>query len=177
MALKKLLIQIAATMALTAAAASAQADTYQFTLSGDYSASWQLTSSPLPDIAGDGQSFTLWDVAGSFPGATQALADLTFYHADLGGGFEIDDFYGDATLLITDGAQLYTGTEDSPTFTLGTFHLTEYQGTGNYTLTVTNVSAVPEPASVALLLGGLGLMGTAAARRRRSENEAALDNA
>ncbi|WP_422015167.1 PEP-CTERM sorting domain-containing protein [Roseateles sp.] len=172
MNVKSLLSKIATAAALTAAAAAAQADTYQFTLTGAYNATWQMQSTIEPDDPYEGQGFIVWDVAGTFPGASTGLVDLTFYHGDLGGGVQIDDFYGDATLLIADGPQLYTGSELNPTFNLGTFALTEYQGTASYTLTVTNLSAVPEPASIALLLGGLGLVGAAAARRRKTEEEA-----
>ncbi|PZP29436.1 MAG: hypothetical protein DI603_17390 [Roseateles depolymerans] len=177
MNLKKFLTRVTAAAAMAAAAVGAQADTYQFTLTGDYNATWLLASSPTPDDYGDGQGFVIWDVEG-FADASEGVADVYFWSGDIGGGLQVNDFYGgDFALVSTDGPQLYTGTEDAPTFTLGTFSLTEYQGSGTYTLTVTNVSAVPEPASVALLLGGLGLVGAAAARRRRSENEEALDNA
>ena len=101
-----------------------------------------------------------------FPDSALGLADVYFYNGSIGGGVEIDDLYGGSTLLSTDGPQLYTGSEDAPTFTVGSFALTEYQGTGNYTLTITNISAVPEPATIAMLLGGLGIVGFTARRRQ-----------
>lgn len=138
----------------------ANATVYQFELTGDYTASWELDSAADPDLSETGVGFLLWDVEGAFPGSLFDVVDLTFYSADIGGGMEILDFYGDSLLLITDGPQLYTGTESTPFFTLGTFSLTEFMGSGAYTLTVTqaDAAAVPEPATGALLLGGLGLI-------------------
>jgi hypothetical protein len=73
---------------------------------------------------------------------------------------------------LTDGPQLYTGSEDSPMFSLGTFFLTEFEGTQTYILTVTQADTgdgtdVPEPASAALLIGGLGAMYALRKRKTR----------
>lgn len=151
----------------------ANAATYQFNLTGGYTASWTLNSTVSPDVVYDGEGFILEDIDGNFPGSLINFVDLSFYSTAIGGGLEILDYYGDTLLLSTDGFQLYTGSEDSPTFRLGTFALTEYQGTETYTLTVTDLDAVPppsndvpEPATGALLFAGLGLM--AAARKRRN---------
>ncbi|WP_229257510.1 PEP-CTERM sorting domain-containing protein [Duganella callida] len=138
------------------------AATYQFSLTGDYTASWQLDSNPAPDGYSLGIGFTLFDVQGSYTGALLPVADLTFFHSSQDGGLAIDDFYGGMTLLVADGTQLYSGSEDAPVFKLGTFALTEYQGSGHYSL---SVSAVPEPATYGMLLAGLSLV--AVARRRR----------
>ena len=171
-------LKSAAAIALLFSAGVANAALYQFNLTGDYTASWQLNSTVVADAAGEGEGFILWDVEGNFPGSLFDVADLTFYNEAIGGGMEILDFYGETLLLVTDGPQLYTGSEETPTFLLGTFNLTEYLGSGAYTLTVTDLDAgpgpgpdpdptdVPEPATAAMLLGGLGLM--YASRKRRN---------
>ena len=163
-------LKSAAIAVMLFSAGVANAGLYQFNLTGDYTASWQLESTVVSDIDATGEGFVLWDVEGNFPGSLfGVVADLTFYNAAIGGGMEILDFYGDTLLLSTDGPQLYTGGETNPVFRLGTFGLTEFMGTGSYTLTITDLDAgpspVPEPASTAMLLGGLGLM--YASRKRR----------
>ena len=148
----------------------AHAGLYQFNLTGDYTASWQLDSTLESDAAGEGEGFLLIDIEGDFPGSVFNYVDLTFYHDSEGGGLAIYDYYNDFTLLLTDGPQLYTGSEFMPTFLLGSFNLTEYEGSGSYTLTITDLDApptdVPEPASGAMLLGGLGMLYAARQRRR-----------
>jgi hypothetical protein len=158
-----------ATMLFSAGVANAAL--YQFQLTGDYTASWQLNSTVSPDAVGEGEGFVLEDVFGDFPGSFFDYTDLTFFSEAIGGGMQIEDYYGDSVLLSTDGVQLYTGSEFSPTFRLGKFALSEYLGTGRYSLTITDLDAVPppvdvpEPASTALLLGGLGVL--LASRKRR----------
>jgi hypothetical protein len=165
-------LRTVAVAALLLSAGVANAALYQFNLTGAYTASWQLNSTVTADDAGNGVGFVLYDVDGSFPGATLGVADLYFFNAAENGGLEIYDFYADSDLLLTDGPQLYSGAEQgNVTFLLGSFGLTDFNGSGTYTLTVTNLDAptppgtVPEPATAAMLIGGLGLL--AAARRRR----------
>jgi hypothetical protein len=162
-------LRSAAVAVMLFAAGVANAGVYQFNLTGDYTASWRLNATVAPDDGTTGQDFVVWDVAGTFPGASLGIVDLTFYNAALGGGLQIEDFWGSMTLVSTEGAQLYTGPESAPVFRLGTFGLTEFLGSGTYTLMVTEVNAgpvnVPEPATGALLFGGLGLM--YALRKRR----------
>lgn len=164
-------LRSAAVVVMLFSAGVANAGLYQFALTGDYTANWRLNSTVDPDIAADGQAFVIFDVPGTFPGASTGVADLTFYNAINGGGLDIYDFSADTVLLSADGAQLYTGLESAPTFRLGTFGLSEFGGgQGRYTLTVTDLDAgtVPEPATGALLFGGLGLI--YALRKRRDGN-------
>lgn len=170
-------LKAAAAVAVLFSASLANAALYQFNLTGDYTASWQLDSAVAPDFAIEGMGFGFFDVEGNFPGSLLDLADVTFYNGALGGGLEILDFYGDEYLLVTDSVQLYAGTDEAPTYLTGTFALAQFAGPGTYTLTVTNLDAgpgpdpdpadVPEPATAAMLLGGLGLM--VASRKRRSK--------
>lgn len=160
-------LRIAAVAVMLFSAGVAQAALIQFNLTGDYTASWQLDTSVPPYDPTPGLWVTYIDVPGTFPGASSPVVDITFYTPALDGGFEIYDFNADALLVATTGPQLYTGPETNPTFTLGTFDLTDFDGPGLYTLTISAVTdaAVPEPATGALLLGGLALLATARKRR------------
>lgn len=165
MNVKRILSQVAVSAVLLWTGV-ANAALYQFNLTGDYTAQWKLDSNVTPDIFEDGVGFAVFDVEG-FPDAIFSVADVYFFSAANGGGLLIEDFYLGLPLLISDGPQLYTGTEDNPVFKLGTFALTEYQGSGSYTLNISNISAVPEPATYGMLLAGLGLMGATLRRRRQ----------
>ncbi len=156
-----------AALALCAATA-AQADPYNFVVTGDYSASWQMDSSPTPDDWGDGFRFVLSDYPGNFPGSTNGTVSISFYSDGAGGGMVLNDLASFTMLLNTASEQLYTGTEAAPTFKLGSFAMTGWGDGTEYTLTISNAAAVPEPESYALMLGGLGLVGMAVARRRKS---------
>lgn len=160
-------LRTAAVAVLLFSSGVAHAALIQFNLTGDYTASWQLDTSQPPEDPFIGLWATYGNVTGSFPGATQPGLYVTFYSPALDGGFEIfDNNLGDA-LVATAGPQLYTGLETDPVFLLGTFALTDYDGPGIYLLTISEVVAeavVPEPATGAMLLGGLALM--VASRRR-----------
>jgi len=163
MTLKRLISNAAVATALLCTGA-ANAALYQFTVSGDYAATWRLDSSTIPGVVFPGVGFIYGDVAGIYENAVSELADVAFFNGSLGGGLSIEDFYGEQFLLIADGPQLYSGSEAAPAFLTGSYTLHQYQGTGTYTVTI---SAVPEPATYGMLLAGVGLVGIALRGRQR----------
>jgi len=160
-------------LALSSAAALA-GPVYKFELTGAYAATWQLTTPVVPDDSFAGQQFTIWNVVGTFENASTSMVDLTFFSSADGGGLNIYDFAAHTNLLSTDGPQLYTGAEGAPAILSGTFNLTQFQGVGQYTLTVTEVTAIPEPATMLLTCCGL-LIVTTVARRKRPAGAAERD--
>jgi hypothetical protein len=158
----KRLLGTTAVAATFLCAGAANAELYQFTLSGDFSASWQLDSEAIPDLVIDGVVIGYLDIAGTYANAVSNVADIYFFPASNGGGLFIDDYVGEQTLLSTYGPEIYTGSPESPVFVPGTYALTDVNDVGSYTLTI---SPVPEPATYAMLLGGLVLTGAALRRR------------
>lgn len=154
------MLRNAAAVAVLLTAGVANAAILQFTVTGDYSATWQMDSASAPDEYATELGTIFWDVAGNFPGTSGNVVDVAFFNGGFGGGLSLYDYAGDVYALIADGLQIYTGTEIAPVFGPGTFDLTEYEGTGRYVLTITELAdaAVPEPATGALLLGGVALL-------------------
>jgi len=157
-----------AALAASTAATSADAALLQFTITGDYNASFLIDESPTPDFVLDGWMFAVVGVAG-FPNATTGtLGDITFFNKDFGGGILVSDTGGGFDYLFdaSDLDQYYTGPESAPTFRLGTYTLDGLTTRGSFTLTIAQAAAVPEPASWALMIGGFALAGAAMRRRQ-----------
>jgi hypothetical protein len=162
-------ILLAGTAAI-ALAAPATAATYLFELTGNYTATFQLQSSPTPtQVFPD--SFSVANVSGTYQGVAGTKTPF-FYIASIGGGFGLKNSNNNQFPLVSDGPQLFTGTVAAPTFKTGTFSLVQFNGAGRYALTITNLDApaptVPEPATWAMMIGGFGVIGAASRRRTRS---------
>ncbi len=148
-------------------ATQAQADTIDnFTYQeGDNTFTWQLPSSPtlLPENFFPGSGFDITDVTYSENDILQNPAVLTFSSLPYGGFFLWDNYQG----VLSFGSQLYSGTEDAPTFLEGTYSLPDiFSGSDpNGTATLT-IKSVPEPSSLMLLgMGMLALLGLALKKR------------
>lgn len=157
----------------------ADAALIQFTISGTDTlspidptfiefASFQLDSNPLIDAvnAVPGQGFAIADVMGIFqygPITLSSPQPISFFTTALNGGLLI----GDGTLLAFDGPQLYFGTEAEPEFQTGSFTLIDVASRSPISLTISTISAIPEPASWAMMLAGFAMIGGAARYRRR----------
>jgi hypothetical protein len=155
------LLATAAILTLTAGAANA-ATTLKFVLTGDVDAVWTLPASPVPDFTFPAGGFSLSNVAGTLGGQPATIDTLELFADASFGGLSL---ISGQTVFFSQGPQLYTGPDATPTFRTGVFTLARVTSdfSGDGTLTVTN--AVPEPASWAMMIAGFGLVGAAMRRR------------
>lgn len=163
-------------------ATPADAALLQFTISGTDTlspidptfvefASFQLDSNPMidPVNVAPGLGFAIADVMGIFQYGPITLSSqsISFFTTALSGGLLIGDGTAEGTLLAFDGPQLYFGTEAEPEFQTGSFTLIDAASRSPISLTISTVSAIPEPASWTMMLGGFGMIGGAVRYRRR----------
>ncbi len=142
-------------LAIAATATAAKADTFKLTGDGD-TYTFSIASSPTVTEIPFG--FIVNDVTVTEDGVATPNSTLTFFDTASDGGLQIQP---NANTLVFDSDQLYSGTNDSPTFLLGTFKLTDMLTTGTITSSSSKTDpSVPEPSSLALMAtGALGFAG------------------
>lgn len=154
--MKKYMLMLAAGAATLVAATSAQAVPYSFVITGSQTIKFVLNSSPTPNTVDSGNFFRIDGKSGTINGAAASF-DLGFGSPTYFFNFGLFNNSIGSSIFST-GTPLYTGTEAAPTFKTGTFSLDP-----GYSLTI---SAVPEPASWAMLIAGFGAIGGVMRRRR-----------
>jgi hypothetical protein len=95
-------------------------------------------------------------------------ANIFFYTPFSAGGFDIFNSATNASIARVTGAQLFSGTNQAPIFSMGSYKLNGLLPFSGGTLTISAVnSAVPEPATWAMMILGMGAVGYAMRRRQK----------
>jgi hypothetical protein len=128
-----------------------------------WNVSFTLDSAPMPTEANP-VVFRIADVQVNTIDGVQ-LAEISFYTAANLGGFSA--YWDNNMLADTTGMQLYTGKTSSPAFAPGSYSLTGYTNETGGTLNIRSVNAaVPEPATWALMILGMGAIGVTMRRQK-----------
>ena len=140
-----------------------------FELTGSHQASFQIDTETMPSSFSTnafGSQFFLENVSGVFGGVegkatlafgTNLFADLNIFGTNLG-----------FVLLSNNALDLFTGNPADPVFALGTFNLSNTFIGQNDVLTISQVTAVPEASTWAMMILGFASVGLVAYRRKRA---------
>ncbi|HEY6413048.1 MAG TPA: PEP-CTERM sorting domain-containing protein [Edaphobacter sp.] len=149
-------------LALAATATVAKADTFKLTGEGNV---FTFSLDASPSVIEIPFGFEV-NVTVTENGVSQSGSTLTFFDTAFSGGLEIQP---NANTLVFDSDQLYSGTNGSPTFLIGSFKLTDDIDGSKYKLVIkadtTSASPVPEPSSLGLFTTG-ALVFAGAVRRK-----------
>lgn len=157
--MRKFLSFTAISAAALAASSPAFAGPVLFNITGPNAISFTVDQSPTPDFSST-SFFALYSVLTTVNGVTSS-GEIDF---DPGGSFKVAGYTFGASV------DLFSGTTTSPTFLIGNYTLEGFHpdATG-YSLSISQVAAVPEPATWTMLLVGFGAIGFAIRRRRQNE--------
>jgi hypothetical protein len=139
-------------------ASRAQADGVDLTFNYEFAGNtfiWHLPASPGPIDPSNftGDMFAILSVSYIENDMPQIPTEFDFFSFGDGGGFEIiPPTLSGTPPANTFGAQLYSGTTESPTFTPGIYHLNNDTPDGPLD---TLIISTPEPSSLMLLGSGL----------------------
>lgn len=155
-------------------ATPAPASVIYFSLTGHDTASFSIDTSTKAAV-GDGNTDSIYyAVPGIYEGVA-GTADISFFNADANGGFEIEPLPEvHNNYLSPVGAAVISAAVDYPTFLLGTYHYTKDLRFGavddQFIVSDSPItaSAVPEPASWAMMIFGLIGVGFAVRRKHPS---------
>lgn len=128
-------------------------------------------------VTGVAANAAVYDLTGSSPSGfffteTTAFSGGGFSFATGSGTVTGFSLYSAPSFVI--GSSVQTGTAVGPLFSLDTktfaagTYFAKVTGTGTFAAHYSTVSAVPEPETYALMLGGLGVVGFIARRRKVS---------
>ena len=153
-----------ASMSLCAAPAIADPLAFSFNSTLGPAANFSFTLDSSPTVASfDSTMFQSNGVKVDI-GGTTASDNISFFIFDSGGGLSDVFSSGGNNNFDLYGAQLFSGSTDHPMFSAGSFDLLSSSGAAAGSLTI---SAVPEPATWAMMLIGFGAMGASLRRRPR----------
>jgi hypothetical protein len=144
---------------LSAVSANAQAEILHFNYvqtDGDY-LSFDQDSNPIPDSFSTGVSTT--EVVQNWSSNIGLYSVVIWYNESDGGLFSTADY-----VVSPFGSQVYSGSEAMPVFAPGVFSAYDFSSNLIGTLTIT--TGVPEPATWAMMILGLGFAGLGLRRRR-----------
>jgi len=156
---------------LTAMLASpASATLLNFELTGSHQASFQIDTDTVPNFFSSssliGNQIGFDNVSGIF-GGVAGVASISF-GTNLIADFNLGGTPLGFVQLTSNGPDLFTGNPADPVFTLGSFNLANPFFGQRDVLTISAVSAVPEPSTWAMMILGFASVGLVAYRRKRA---------
>lgn len=154
-----------AALSAFALAGSAHAATYLFDVTGDATLSFEVDDANF--VTGSPDALFISGVA--FDGVPSGLAEVLIWAGEVGGGFALYEAFSPLLVIDGQGEQLFTGPITAPILKVGSFNLADPTGALSYQLTISQVGAVPEPATWAMMISGFGMLGAAARRRGASQ--------
>jgi hypothetical protein len=165
--MKRSALSITALAFGVALSSPASATIYDFELTGSRQASFEINSVTIPDFSSSsflGSQISYDNLSGTFGGVAET-ATVGFGTGPILAQLNI----GAAGLGFTQfaGSDLFNGDISNPVFNVGTFDLTSIVS-GDSTLVISTVAAVPEPSTWAMMI--LGFFGVGFMAYRRKQN-------